>query len=172
MRQNNNLANSNANAPQQPRIVKTESSSGNGYIIILTLVAMIVSLISIYSVVIVLFGMLPGLIAMIIDPEPKRYISKIVLTFNFTGIFPFIAKIISATPSNTAAIEVIIEPKTWLIIYSSAAIGWIIYWSFPQLAIMYNNLKIQIRIRKLDHELNRLVEEWGDEIKSINKPSA
>ena len=74
------------NVMQKPRAFKkttrTSENNSNWYIGLMTLVAMGMSLVSIYSIIIVLFGMLPGLIAMIVDQEPKRYISKIVLSFN------------------------------------------------------------------------------------------
>jgi len=141
-------------------------SSGNGYIVLLTLSAMLVSLISMYSVIIVLFGMLPGLIAMIIDQESRRYISKIVLTFNATGVFIFLAKLFSGNASNDMAIEMIINPQTWMVIYLSASVGWIIYWAVPQMAVMLNNIRIQFQVQKLDFELQKLTEEWGGDIKS------
>ncbi len=145
--------------------MKSSESSGNGYIIAITLAAAAISLVSVYSVIIVLFGMLPGLIAMIIDQEPRRYISRIVLTFNATGIMPYVAKILSSKGSSNMAIEIIVEPKTWLMIYTAASVGWVIYWAFPQIAIMLNNLKTQIRLQKLNYDLEKLVVEWGDEIK-------
>lgn len=150
-------------APMKSR--KTESSS-NMYIIAITLSAMGVSLVSLYSVILVMFGMLPGLIAMIIDQETKRYISKIVLTFNAAGLAPFIAKVLSSKGSSSIAIDMIIDPRTWLMIYLAASIGWIVYWAFPQIGIALNNMKTQIIIQKLNFEMDRLVEEWGDDIKS------
>ncbi len=53
-------------------LMKPRESSGNGYIIALTLAAMSMSYFSMYSAVVVMFGMLPGLIAMILDQEPRR----------------------------------------------------------------------------------------------------
>ena len=147
----------------------TPVSSGQGYILSLTLAAMAMSLISAYSVIIVLFGMLPGLIAMIIDQEARRYISKIVLSFNATGFLPFLLKVLKSSSSNTVAIEIIVDPRTWLTIYISASIGWLIYWILPYFFTSINNLKIQFRIQQLNFELERLVSEWGEEIKCNTK---
>ena len=145
---------------------KRVESSSNSYIIAITLTAMCASLISIYSVILVMFGMLPGLIAMIIDQEAKRYISKIVLTFNATGVAPFMAKVLSSKGDGNVAIDLIIDPRTWLMIYLAASVGWIVYWVFPQVGTVFYNMKAQITIQKLNFELDRLVEEWGEEIRS------
>ena len=147
-------------------LMRSGETSGNGYIIAITLAAMCISVVSMYSVIIVMFGMLPGLIAMIVDQEPRRYISRIVLTFNATGVAPYIAKVLSGKGASNMAIEIIIDPRTWLMIYTSATIGWLVYWGFPQAAIMFNNIKTQIRLQKLNYDLDKLVEEWGDDIKS------
>ncbi len=147
-------------------LMKPRESSGNGYIIALTLAAMSMSYFSMYSVVVVMFGMLPGLIAMIVDQEPRRYISKIVLTFNATGVVPFVAKILAGDGSSSIAIEIIIDPKTWLIIYISASFGWLVYWVFPQMAIFLHSIKAQVRLQKLNYDLEKLTHEWGDEIKT------
>ena len=158
---------------QKPRAFKkttrTSENNSNWYIGLMTLVAMGMSLVSIYSIIIVLFGMLPGLIAMIVDQEPKRYISKIVLSFNATGLSIYLSRILAAKESaNAVAVEYIIEPQTWLTIYSSAAVGWIIYWAIPHFAITLSNIKIQFRIQQLNLELEKLVQEWGDEIRFKN----
>lgn len=147
----------------------TPVSSGQGYILTLTIAAMAMSLISAYSVIIVLFGMLPGLIAMIIDQEARRYISKIVLSFNATGCLPFLLKVLKSSSSNAVAIEIIVDPRTWLTIYISASIGWFLYWILPYFFTSINNLKIQFRIQQLNFELERLVSEWGEEIKCNTK---
>jgi uncharacterized membrane protein len=141
-------------------------NSSNGYIIAITLSAMVVSLVSLYSVILVMFGMLPGLIAMIIDQESKRYISKIVLTFNAAGVAPFIAKVLSSNGANSVAVDMIIDPKTWLVIYIAASVGWIVYWLFPQVGIAMNSIKTQITVQRLNFEMEKLVQEWGDDIKS------
>lgn len=153
-----------ARTMQMPK--PAQVSTGQGYIISLTLAAMAMSLISAYSVIIVLFGMLPGLIAMIVDQDARRYISKIVLSFNCTGCLPYILKVLKSASSNSVAIEIIVDPRTWLTIYTSASIGWFIYWALPHFFTAINNIKVQFRIQQLNFELDRLVAEWGDEIKS------
>jgi hypothetical protein len=158
-----------AKLAKKRKVKKTSTASSNWYIGLMTMVAMGMSIISIYSIIIVLFGMLPGLIAMIIDQEPKKYVSKIVLSFNFTGLCLYLSKIIAAHESaNSMAIEFIISPQTWLTIYSAAAVGWMVYWAFPYFAISLNNLKIQFRVQQLNLELEKLVQEWGDEIRFKN----
>lgn len=157
-----------ADAMATQRKPSESSRIGNVYIIIICLAMLGISSISIYAVIILLFGLLPGLIAVIIDQEPNRFISKIVLSFNFSGIAPYIIRIIAegSDSGNKLAVNLIIDPRTWMGIYGAAAFGWLVYYIFPQIAIMYNNITTQVRVKQLDKELSALTEEWGEEIKS------
>lgn len=145
-------------------------SSGMGvnlYFILICILTLSVSLISIYAVLLVLFGLLPAMIAIIIDQEPQRYISKLVSIYNTIGIVPFIQKIIKSSNANNTAIEIILDPKSWMIIFCAAAIGWTLYWIFPHGAITLHKINIANKIRELRAELKTLTDEWGDEISSV-----
>lgn len=151
-----------------PRKPAESSGMSNLYLILICFVGLGISAISMYAVIILLFGLLPGLIAVIIDQEHNKFISKIVLSFNFSGIVPYLIRIIAegSDKGNKLAINLIIDPRTWMAIYGAAAFGWFVYWIFPQIATLYNNILTQIKIKQLDRELNLLAEEWGEEIKS------
>lgn len=148
-------------------VAAKQSDTGvNTYLIGISVAAVAMSLVSMYAVVVVLFGLLPGLIAMIIDQDPKRFISKIVLSFNAVGIIQPIVTMMKAGGSKSIGLEILIEPQTWLMIYSAASIGWAVYWIVPQLVVQAHNIKAQLRIQQLTFEMDRLTVEWGDEIKS------
>ncbi len=139
----------------------------NVYFILICFLALSVSLISMYAVLLVLFGLLPAMIAIIIDQENQRYISKLVCIYNLIGIAPFIQKMVKSSSPNTAAIEMILDPRSWMYIFASAAIGWAVYWLFPQLAITISKIHVASKIRELKTELDALTAEWGDEINSV-----
>lgn len=139
------------------------------YITIISILALILSIISVYSVLLALFGILPGLVAMIIDQDRMRYISKIVVLYNVTGLAPFLVKILRSSSPNAVAVDIIVDPHSWMIVYSSAAIGWVIYWVFPHIAISIYTLKVNLRVAELENELKKLSLEWGNEIISMEK---
>lgn len=148
-------------------IPKRKGTQGaNFYIFLICLAAIGGALVSVYAVVIVLFGLLPAMIAMIVDQDARKYISKIVFLYNIMGIIPFVYKIYRSSSSNNAAIEIIIDPSTWMMIFAAAGLGWIIYWAVPQFAVLLRNFVINVQIAKLESELASLTEEWGDEVKA------
>lgn len=154
------------------RVQPSDSKISNTYILIILLIAMGCSAISVYSVIIVLFGLLPGMVAIIVDQDRNHFISKIVLNYNAIGIVPYIFKIFQSANPNNMAISLIIDPRTWMLIFSSAALGWLIYWAFPQAASAVQNVKSSIKVRQLEIELEKLSTEWGEEIRSgVSKSS-
>jgi ABC-type enterochelin transport system permease subunit len=127
-------------------------------------------MVSIYSSIVFMFGMLPGLIAIVVDPEPDQFAAKIVSTFNLMGVAFYESQIIHNLGMPSFGLNIALDPITWLMIYGAAAFGWLIYWIFPQFTFILINLRAQTKLLKLNSELNNLTAEWGEEIKSnINK---
>jgi len=126
---------------------------------------LVMSVFSMYSVILVVFGLLPAFTAIIIDMEPRRYITRLVTSYNVLGTAPFVTNIIANYNDSRFAINVIVDPLTWIIIFSLASFGWIIYWFLPQCSIYVNNIKIRFKISELEEELSILSAEWGEEIR-------
>ena len=138
------------------------------FIIFFCVSSLLASIISVYLVIVIFFGMLPSLIAITVDKDPQRYLSQMVLIYNSLGISLPVIKIIRNSASNIFVIDIVMDPlMTWLIIYSSAALGWIIYWVFPEIAYVVNSTKNNFKIKILNQEAKLLTDEWGNEI--LNK---
>ena len=146
-------------------VAKKKSGIGKTTIILMVLASMAVGIISVYSVVILVFGILPGMIALIVDYDPRQYLAKIVMSFNAVGVFPYIIQILNSSVANVTAMKLITSPKTWLVIYSAAGVGWVIYSIFPQIAMMLMPFYNQSRIDALNKEMNELSEDWGEGIR-------
>lgn len=150
----------------QNEVVHTVSISS--FFIIMLMV--ILAIYSTHILFFILFGMLPGFIAGVVDRYINRYLTKIVVLFNFAGIAPYLIQfIVNYNRAHDIAIKFILEPKTWLYIYTYCAIGWIVYWSFPNLNLLIKNISIQFKVNDLNNELDKLTKEWGNEIKNKNR---
>jgi len=110
-------------------------------------------------------GLLPGIVANISDGRPGRYASKTVMAFNISGISPHLAAIISSGSPNNTAISILSDPKSWLLIYGFAAFGWGVVYIIPQITHMYLEIKASYKSKKMHQFQEKLVEEWGEEIK-------
>ncbi len=134
--------------------------------IAITVVVVAIAIFSTHTLFLILFGMLPGFIASIVDRYLSRDLTKIVILFNFSGISPYLVQILFHTDQvQEIAIKLILTPHTWLYIYTFSAVGWIVYRSFPNISLLIKNITIQLRINELTNELEKLTDEWGNEVR-------
>ncbi|MDF3047751.1 MAG: hypothetical protein K0R73_869 [Candidatus Midichloriaceae bacterium] len=136
--------------------------NGTVYVIAVSIFAIGLSVVSVYCVLLIIFGLLPSLVAIVIDQGKERYISKIVGLYNTVGVATYLVKILQSSMPDMIAINIIIDPHSWLIIFSSAALGWLVYWLFPIVASYLYNLKINSRISELELELQEISTEWSN----------
>lgn len=115
----------------------------------------------------VVIGLLPGLVAGVADARPGRLASRTVLAFNAAGMMPHLASILSAQAHNQSAMSLLMEPKTWLLVYGFAAFGWGVIYVIPQIVRIYLDVKAGYRIKKMQAEQEELIEEWGDGVKDL-----
>lgn len=154
--------------PNQPKI----SNSGglglpsNFYVFAIGFVILIFWLVSNASAILFMFGMLPSFIAAVVDQDRERFLTKIVSIFNLIGTMPFLVDTVRNMRDSDYGWQLVLDPSTWMLIYAAAGAGWILFWVFPQLSMVYHKIRIENRLLKLNSELNQLAAEWGDEIRS------
>src|SRR6185369_7630241 len=93
-----------------------------------TIVGLACSVLCMATTTVLLFGMLPTLAANLIDKSIQKSRAISVGMMNFAGCMPFLLELwLSPTPNDMhAALNIIIQPKTGLIIYTIAAAGYAI----------------------------------------------
>jgi hypothetical protein len=116
-----------------------------------------------------MFGLLPTLMALLIDKSENLYSSKIVAAWNLIAMLPYLALIIKVDEPDKAALDLIFTSKTWLILYSSAALGWLLYFITPMLALAIVGKIRDYKVEKIRAEMAKDVEEWGEGVKVSGK---
>ncbi len=116
------------------------------------------------SAVLLCFGMLPTMCAFLIDRMPQRYATRSVGALNFAACWPFLLDLWKDGHNMIAAMHVLLEPLSWLLIYGSAAAGWLCYLSFPAVAWALMDVFAGRRIAHLRKEQRKLIEDWGDDV--------
>lgn len=136
--------------------------------IIITLLAMgLTALGFVWAFVYFLVAMLPGVVAYMTDIRPGKYASKSIMAFNMAGTFPFLGNIMfSPTPSVTAT-ATLGDVQAWLMAYGFAAFGWGAIYILPHITQIYLEVKASFTVAKLTYVQERLVEEWGDDVKRL-----
>ena len=117
---------------------------------------LIVLLTTLPFTIVLLIGMLPTFTILLTDP---RNSSKLIIV----GVFGYILDIIGNF-SLTHAFVVVGNIFNLIIMLSSAAFGLIVYSELPNLFLFFSRISAQKRLENIDRKLERLTEEWGDEI--------
>tara|TARA_B100000508_G_C11415810_1_gene255677 strand:+ start:417 stop:962 length:546 start_codon:yes stop_codon:yes gene_type:complete len=118
------------------------------------------------TTVVLAVGMLPTLVAAITDRYPGRNKTFTVGAMNFAGCFPYLLDVWIHTNSMNLALYLISQPKTIMIMYGAAALGYSVnaFVTFLVSAILVQ--KSEVRIKKIHKEKKALEERWG---RSVNR---
>src|SRR3546814_17124933 len=87
-------------------------------------------------------------------------------SLNVAGTWPFLMALWTRGHAVMNAMQIILDPYAWLVIYSAAAVGWMLYLSFPALVSAGMGLFAGRRLAQLRQQRKRS-EEHTSELQSI-----
>jgi len=130
---------------------------------------LVLAAISTFALPIVLLltlGMLPSWVAFIVDGQPGRAAGKCVMPLNIAGVAPYLASLLAVAGQGEmdTAFLLLTDPVTWLVMYGTAAIGWLIYFGMPYLVGGVIEIRAEHRKTQLVALRKELIEVWGEEI--------
>lgn len=109
-------------------------------------------------------GMVPTLVALIVDVTPGRYLTRCVAGLNFAGVVPFLHQLWSRGHTMSLALDIVTDVFAWFAIYGASAIGWLLFLGLPGAVSMARMLNGKRRIYMLREKQKLLINEWGDSI--------
>ena len=117
------------------------------------------------TTIVLAVGMLPTIVAFIVDRTRKKYKVYTVGMMNLTGCLPFIFDMWSRERHHIdAALEYIGDANTVTMIYFAAFLGYLIDWGMTGIVSTYLSHKSRTRIADIERIQNRLIEKWGQEV--------
>lgn len=117
------------------------------------------------------FAMLPTFCALATDRSPGRSAVICVGSLNFAGTWPFLLGLWGRGHSVANAMQTMFDPYAWLVIYSAAAAGWMLYMLCPSLVAFIMSVSAVRRAALLRQQQKNLIAEWGEEV-VVNKDRA
>ena len=123
------------------------------------------------TLILLFFGMLPTVVAFIIDRTPQRYSSYCVGGINFCGVFPFILELWAGDHTATAAVTILTDVFRLLLMYGAAGLGWMIYMAIPPVVSAFLRVNDQHKVAQLRKTQQDLIEEWGDDVATSREGS-
>jgi hypothetical protein len=125
--------------------------------------------VSYYAFAFFALGMLPAIMALVIDRGVNRFASKTVLALNFAGILPFLFDIAQSPDKSFAAQQRMFDLWVWLLVYSAAGMGWLMIWLVPQIMVAVFAFRVEYKIKRFRNRQEELRKEWGDELLQGNE---
>ncbi len=150
--------------PQAPVVEQAPPGQALRRLIWFILMLGTMTILSAPTVMLVFFGLLPSIVAWIIDRSEGKYATFCVVGMNFSGIFPFLTDIWFGDHSIDAAIEIMTNPFDLMIIYGAAAFGWMLYMAVPPVITTFLTVLAQRRVTALRENQSNIIEEWGEAV--------
>ena len=133
-------------------------------LILIPLALVGVLIISLPSVILVFFGMLPTLVALIVDRTNQKYAVFCVGGMNFSGVFPYLLDLWAGEHTAGSAMEILTDVFSLLLIYGAAGFGWMIFIAVPPVVGAFLTVMAQRRVSQLRRDQKELIEEWGEDV--------
>ncbi|MCF8479573.1 MAG: hypothetical protein K9H25_04015 [Rhodospirillum sp.] len=151
---------------KKPEIKKQKDAGlGLGAKLILLIVLAVMALFIIPTVILLCVAMLPTFVAAITDRSISRMSWLCVGGLNFSGTVPFIADLWIRGGHMDAALSLVTDVFTIMLIYGAAGVGWLLYISVPQLLGAFMAMTATHRIATLKAQQEKLGDDWGPEVR-------
>ena len=105
-------------------------------------------------------GLMPAIIAFVMDERPGRHLTITVASFNGTGLMVGLAPMFSGTFSYIAAYQIVSAFDTWLLVYGFAFAGWMLAWILPLFASQGLELVDRQRCRAIELAREAILAQW------------
>ncbi len=108
------------------------------------------------------FGMLPTLAANLVDKTRNKSRTMSVGMMNLAGVMPFVLELwLSASPNSLEhALAIILQPKTFIIMYVLAAAGYAIEATITGMVANIMQQRATARLKQIDQMLVELQDRW------------
>ena len=123
-------------------------------------------MLSLPTVIMFFLGMLPSLVAWVIDRSEGKHATFCVSGLNFSGLFPFLMEVWFINHSTDNAIRILTDVFNLMIIYGAAAFGWLLYIAVPPVVTTFLSVMSQHRMTILKTTQSDIIEEWGEKVAS------
>ena len=116
------------------------------------------------TTLILFFGMIPTTVAAVVDRTGRATKAMTVGAMNVAGCTPFLIELWTKGHSTDMALQIISNPLTLIMIWSIAAIGYLIEWAMAGIVSTILVQRSQTRLQDIKKQQAHLVERWGKKV--------
>lgn len=141
---------------------KKTSFGWKGQILMISLM-MVCVLFSSMAVILVI-GMIPTIVAAIVDRTEGRMRAMTIGAINFAGCAPFMIEVFKKGNNLETAVTYMLEPRTIVVIYFAAGMGYLIDWAMTGIVSSIMVQKTKGRLKDIQKMQKDLTDRWGIEV--------
>ncbi len=117
-------------------------------------------------------AMLPTVVVSFIDRKEHKCASATICTFNLIGILPYISQFWSSSSMEESTRTLSGDISTWVVIYGSALVGQVVYWTLPAAIAKLYVLKSKVDISMMSTKREKLCADWNIKTDSFENQSS
>ncbi|OHC83157.1 MAG: hypothetical protein A3G73_03285 [Rhodospirillales bacterium RIFCSPLOWO2_12_FULL_67_15] len=123
------------------------------------------------SMIVVLVGMVPSIVALVVDRSPRKYGTLTIAALNFAGVLPYLVKLWAKSQNLENALNIVVDVFALMVMYGAAGFGWMIFLTIPTFVASIFMVISQRRIAVLRENQRKILEEWGESVARSESPA-
>jgi hypothetical protein len=156
--------------PTKSAAAQPGGSGGRVSVTLVIIVMVVLAVVALPLCILVVAGLLPTMVALILDRHRALYLTRTVGAMNIAGIVLPALNLWDTGLSLAGLGEVVANPFNLLAMYGAAGLGWLVYLGIPPVAALWLDMRADDVKRRLEARAKALVEEWGEDL--IDRPRA
>ncbi len=142
--------------------VRRKKASGKSRL--MGIVSLFTAVIFMPTTIVLLMGMIPTVVAAVVDRSGKGTKALTVGAMNLAGCTPFLIDLWSKGHTPDIAVTIISDPRVMSVMYAAAGVGYLISWAMSGLVGTMMVQRGAIRIEDIKRRQEKMVERWGVEV--------
>jgi hypothetical protein len=130
----------------------------------LSIFVLIAAIVFMPTTILLFFGMLPTVVAAVIDRTGKGIKALTVGSMNLAGCTPFLLELWTKGHTVDQAVILITDPRAVIVIYCAAGMGYLIDWTMSGIVKIVMVQRSQVRLKEIRKLQEGLIERWGREV--------
>lgn len=131
---------------------------------VLLIMGVICAILFLPTTIMLFLAMLPTIVAAVIDRTGRGTKAMTVGAMNLAGTMPFVIDLWLRENDFAHALQIITDPRTIIVIYSAAGVGYMIDWALSGIVSNMMLRKMERRKKEIEEEQQALIQRWGREV--------